>query len=171
MGSEMCIRDRLHHLIAQAGRAVRLIEPNVRCKKCHCYSICRSSFRRACARSRRAKRELPQGTDGPVCRSPYGADLWKGNHLVCRLPTLSCTALRGWDESSMLGMQTRVWIQEQRELSLLARRDALVGTATVGAVLRTRTSFSKASQPETQVNFDVPENAYDRQDLAICQRR
>jgi len=72
----------------------------------------------------------------------------------------------------MLGMQTRVWIQEQRELSLLARRDAaLVGTATVGAVLRTRTSFSKASQPETQVNFDVPENAYDRQDLAICQRR
>jgi hypothetical protein len=71
----------------------------------------------------------------------------------------------------MLGMQTRVWIQEQRELSLLTRRDALVGTATVGAVLRTRTSFSKASQPETQVNFDVPENAYDRQDLAICQRR
>jgi hypothetical protein len=33
--------------------------------------------------------ELPQGTDGPVCRSPYGADLWKGNHLVCRLPTLT----------------------------------------------------------------------------------
>ena len=44
---------------------------------------------------------------------------------------------------------------------MLTRRDALVGAATVGAVLRTRTSFSKASQPETQVNFDVPENACD----------
>ena len=29
----------------------------------------------------------------------------------------------------MLGMQTRVWIQEQRELSMLTRRDALVGAA------------------------------------------
>ena len=35
------------------------------------------------------------------------------------------------------------------------------GTATAEAVLRTRTSFSKASQPETPVNFDVPENACD----------
>jgi len=30
----------------------------------------------------------PQGTHGPACRSPNGADLRKGNHLVCRLPTL-----------------------------------------------------------------------------------
>jgi hypothetical protein len=44
---------------------------------------------------------------------------------------------------------------------MLTRRDALVGAATAGAVLRTRTSFSKASQSATPVNFDVPENACD----------
>ena len=44
---------------------------------------------------------------------------------------------------------------------MLTRRDALVGAMTAGAVLRTRTSFSKASQPETPVNFEVPENACD----------
>lgn len=32
--------------------------------------------------------ERPQGTHGPACRSPNGADLRKGNRLVCRLPTL-----------------------------------------------------------------------------------
>ena len=44
---------------------------------------------------------------------------------------------------------------------MLTRRDALVGAMTAGAILRTRTSFSKASQPETPVNFEVPENACD----------
>ena len=50
---------------------------------------------------------------------------------------------------------------EAREVSMLTRRDALVGAMTAGAVLRTRTSLSKASQPETPVNFEVPENACD----------
>jgi hypothetical protein len=37
--------------------------------------------------------EPQQGTrhpDWPACRSPHGADLRKGNHLVYRLPTLTC---------------------------------------------------------------------------------
>src|SRR5450759_336499 len=44
---------------------------------------------------------------------------------------------------------------------MLARRDALIGAMTAGAMMRIRTSFSKASQPATPVNFDVPENACD----------
>jgi predicted TIM-barrel fold metal-dependent hydrolase len=44
---------------------------------------------------------------------------------------------------------------------MLTRRDALIGAVAAGAVMRTRTSFSKASQPATAVNFDVPENACD----------
>ena len=44
---------------------------------------------------------------------------------------------------------------------MLTRRDALIGAMTAGAIMRARTSFSKASQPATPVNFDVPENACD----------
>lgn len=55
---------------------------------------------------------------------------------------------------------SRAW-EAKGSLSMLTRRDALAGAATAGVVLRTRTSFSKASQPETPVNFDVPENACD----------
>ena len=45
---------------------------------------------------KRKRLEPPQGTrhsDWPACRSSYGADLRKGNHLVYRLPTL--TTARG----------------------------------------------------------------------------
>jgi hypothetical protein len=44
---------------------------------------------------------------------------------------------------------------------MLTRRNALMGAITAGAVMRTRTGFTKASQPATQINFDVPENACD----------
>ena len=44
---------------------------------------------------------------------------------------------------------------------MLTRRDALVGAVAAGAVMRTHASFSKAAQPATPVNFDIPENACD----------
>jgi len=44
---------------------------------------------------------------------------------------------------------------------MLTRRDALIGTIAAGAIMRSRTSFAKASQPDTPVNFDVPANACD----------
>src|SRR5215475_15907637 len=44
---------------------------------------------------------------------------------------------------------------------MLTRRAALVGAVAAGAVMRTRASFSKASQPATPVNFEIPENACD----------
>jgi predicted TIM-barrel fold metal-dependent hydrolase len=44
---------------------------------------------------------------------------------------------------------------------MLTRHNALVGAVSAGAVMRTRASFYKASQPVTPINFDVPENACD----------
>ena len=44
---------------------------------------------------------------------------------------------------------------------MLTRRDILVGTIAVGAIMRTRTGLAKASQPATPVNFDVPAGACD----------
>ena len=105
-------------------------------QKCRCYSICRSSFGWACLRSRRTKCGSPsksrrygkldddrkrkqfgpsQGTrhsDWPACRSSYGADLRKGNHLVYRLSTLIAATgkrLRDNDESSHPGNCCRVF--------------------------------------------------------------
>ena len=45
--------------------------------------------------------------------------------------------------------------------SMLTRREILAGTITVGAIMRTRTGFAKASQPATPVNFEVPAGACD----------
>jgi predicted TIM-barrel fold metal-dependent hydrolase len=44
---------------------------------------------------------------------------------------------------------------------MLTRRDILVGAVAAGAIMRTRTGFSKASQPATPVSFDVPAGACD----------
>ena len=44
---------------------------------------------------------------------------------------------------------------------MLTRREFIVGTIAAGVLLRTRTGFAKASQPATQVNFDVPAGACD----------
>src|SRR5215813_493617 len=44
---------------------------------------------------------------------------------------------------------------------MLTRRDAFVGAVAAGVVMRSQASLSKASQPETPVKFDVPENACD----------
>jgi amidohydrolase family protein len=44
---------------------------------------------------------------------------------------------------------------------MLTRREILVGTIAVGAVMRTRTGFAKAAQPATPVSFDVPAGACD----------
>ena len=44
---------------------------------------------------------------------------------------------------------------------MLTRRAAVVGAVAAGVFMRTRTGFSKASQPATPVNFDIPENACD----------
>jgi predicted TIM-barrel fold metal-dependent hydrolase len=44
---------------------------------------------------------------------------------------------------------------------MLTRREILVGTIAVGAIMRTRTSFAKAAQPATPVSFDVPAGACD----------
>jgi len=41
------------------------------------------------------------------------------------------------------------------------RRDILVGALAAGVIMRTRTSFAKAAQPATPVNFDVPAGACD----------
>jgi len=44
---------------------------------------------------------------------------------------------------------------------MLTRRDALIGAMCAGGLMRTRTSFAKAAQPATAVNFDVPADACD----------
>ncbi len=44
---------------------------------------------------------------------------------------------------------------------MLTRREFIVGAVAAGVILRTQTAFSKASQPATQVNFDVPPGACD----------
>src|SRR5258707_8148366 len=41
------------------------------------------------------------------------------------------------------------------------RRDILIGAIAAGATMHFRTGFAKASQPATQVNFDVPAGACD----------
>ena len=44
---------------------------------------------------------------------------------------------------------------------MLTRRDVLIGAIAAGAAMHLRTGFAKASQPATQVNFDVPTGACD----------
>jgi len=44
---------------------------------------------------------------------------------------------------------------------MLTRRDVLIGAIAAGATMHLRTGFAKASQPATQVNFDVPAGACD----------
>jgi predicted TIM-barrel fold metal-dependent hydrolase len=44
---------------------------------------------------------------------------------------------------------------------MLTRRDAVIGAVSAGALMRTRTSLAKASQPATPVNFTVPADACD----------
>ena len=44
---------------------------------------------------------------------------------------------------------------------MLTRRNVLIGAAAAGAIMQTRASHSKAAQPATPVNFEVPENACD----------
>ena len=44
---------------------------------------------------------------------------------------------------------------------MLTRRNMLIGAAAAGAIMQTRPSHSKASQPATPVNFEVPANACD----------
>jgi hypothetical protein len=41
------------------------------------------------------------------------------------------------------------------------RREVLVGAIAAGVIMRARTSFAKAAQPATPVNFDVPAGACD----------
>ena len=43
---------------------------------------------------------------------------------------------------------------------MLTRRNVLIGAAAAGAIMHTRASHSKASQPATPVNFEVPANAW-----------
>ena len=44
---------------------------------------------------------------------------------------------------------------------MITRRDFVIGAAAAGALMHTRFGFAKASQPSTQVNFDVPAGACD----------
>ena len=44
---------------------------------------------------------------------------------------------------------------------MLTRREILIGAVTAGTILRTGLSSSKAAQPGTPVNFDVPAGACD----------
>jgi len=44
---------------------------------------------------------------------------------------------------------------------MLTRRNFLVGTIAAGVLLRVKTGFTKASQPTTPVNFEVPAGACD----------
>src|SRR2546421_439275 len=44
---------------------------------------------------------------------------------------------------------------------MLTRRDTLVGAIAVGTLMRSRTALSKAAQPATPVNFDIPADACD----------
>ena len=44
---------------------------------------------------------------------------------------------------------------------MLTRRNFLVGTIAAGVLLRAKTGFTKASQPTTPVNFEVPAGACD----------
>jgi hypothetical protein len=118
--------DRRHD---QSGLCKRSSN-QMRGTKCRCYFICRSSFGWACLRSHRTKcgypsksrrygrldgdrkrkrLEPPQSirhSDWPVCRSPYGDDLRKGNHLVYRLPTL--TTARSNTPQAVIGRKRSV---------------------------------------------------------------
>src|SRR6266516_4863730 len=47
------------------------------------------------------------------------------------------------------------------EKPMLTRRDVLLGAIAAGATMHLRTVFAKASQPATQVNFDVATGACD----------
>src|ERR1700709_2021293 len=44
---------------------------------------------------------------------------------------------------------------------MLTRRDTLVGAVAAGALMRSQSALSKAAQPSTPVNFDIPANACD----------
>jgi predicted TIM-barrel fold metal-dependent hydrolase len=44
---------------------------------------------------------------------------------------------------------------------MLTRRNVLIGVIAAGATMHLRTGFAKASQPATEVNFDVPAGACD----------
>src|SRR5258708_6684747 len=44
---------------------------------------------------------------------------------------------------------------------MLTRRDVLIGAIAAGAAMHLRTGFAKASQPATQLSFDVPGGACD----------
>ena len=44
---------------------------------------------------------------------------------------------------------------------MLTRREALIGACAMGALMGSRSSFAKASQPAAAVKFDVPANACD----------
>ena len=44
---------------------------------------------------------------------------------------------------------------------MLTRRDVLIGAIAAGAAMHLRTGFAKASQPATQLSFDVPAGACD----------
>jgi predicted TIM-barrel fold metal-dependent hydrolase len=44
---------------------------------------------------------------------------------------------------------------------MVTRRELILGTIAAGATMRMRTTFAKASQPATAVNFDVPADACD----------
>src|SRR6266849_1757597 len=48
-----------------------------------------------------------------------------------------------------------------KENPMLTRRDVLIGAIAAGATVHLRTGFAKASQPATEVNFDVPAGACD----------
>src|ERR1700710_2136352 len=44
---------------------------------------------------------------------------------------------------------------------MLTRRDTLVGAVAAGALMRSQSALSKAAQPKTPVNFDIPAGACD----------
>src|SRR5215469_8649370 len=46
-------------------------------------------------------------------------------------------------------------------LAMIMRREFVLGAAAAGVLMQPRLAFSKASQPATNVNFDVPEGACD----------
>jgi predicted TIM-barrel fold metal-dependent hydrolase len=49
----------------------------------------------------------------------------------------------------------------EKEEAMLTRRNALIGAMCAGGLMRTRSSFAKAAQPATTVNFEVPADACD----------
>src|SRR5258708_18631439 len=44
---------------------------------------------------------------------------------------------------------------------MLTRRDVMIGAIAAGAAMHLRTGYAKASQPATQLSFDVPAGACD----------